>query len=368
MKPWLIMLDATVFEIPATGIAKATLGLYQACAGIQPGLRIVAVHRNPLPASLPAAWQVVREQPGASPGLWRRQVFRRLAEQWKPDFVHFPWNGDIPRLPRTTRAIMTLHDVLPLDIPDYFRTPAGRLWYWLRKRRDLARASLTVTDSDYSRGRIQQLLRPRRDPRVIYPSTLLPFADEEPSPERAPYYLYVGGYDARKGLEFMLRLFLELRRSGRIGARLLLTGTPCYFSPSFKALVQEAVSTGWVEQRGYLDDRELARTIRGARALIYPSRYEGFGLPPLEAMALGCPVLTTPCTALPEICGDAVLYADPEAGDDFARCWLELENRPDLRAQLAERGTRRATRFNGQDSARRFLEALHEVSRPEAAP
>ena len=346
-----VLLDGSVFELPGTGVARATTGLYQACVAAQPGLTVSVAHSGRLSAPLPPGWTDVPE--AVAPACARL----------RPDLVHFPWNGKIPRLPRSLPSVMTLHDVLPLEIPGYFKSWTARARYWLARRRDCRRAGLVITDSEYSRQRIRAGLRTSRDPLVVYPASLLPSVADDPSPAPEPYFLYVGGYDSRKGLEVMLELYLRLRRAGALTSRLVFTGTRQPLSPSFRQNMDEALRRGWAEEKGYLDDATLARCFKQARALIYPSRFEGFGLPPLEAMSLGCPVLTTPRTSLPEVCGDAVLYADPGDAEEFGRRWTALEHDAALRQDLKERGLRRAAQFSWDRSARLFLDAVNSLLR-----
>lgn len=348
-RPGHILIDGSVFEMPATGVAKAAIGLYRACAAANPALRVSVSHQRPLVAEIPPDW--ARESGPVA----------EVAARLRPDFVHFPWNGHVPRLPRGVRAVMTLHDVLPLEIPGYFPSRLAMAKYWLAKRRDCKRADLVITDSYYSRHRITSALRIRRDPLVVHLAALLPDLMTDTPRDADPFFLYVGGYDPRKGINVMLSLFLKLRRAGALSSRLVFTGSPRYHSESFRRDMEEAKRLGWVEERGYLDDEALARCFKQARALIYPSRYEGFGFPPVEAMASGCPVLTTPRTSLPEVCADAALYADPDEEPEFARLWIALETDDALRADLARRGLRQAARFSWDRSARIFLDALERL-------
>ncbi len=106
---------------------------------------------------------------------------------------------------------------------------------------------------------------------------------------------------------------------------------------------------------------ELVHLIKTAKALIYPSRYEGFGLPPLEAMTLGCPVITTRATSIPEVCGDAALYVSPDDKQDLAKAILAVENHDHLRQDLRARGIEQAKRFTWENSARVYLDALYRL-------
>ncbi len=353
-----VLLEGRVFERPATGVAKATMGLYAACLARLPALRVAVLHRRPLRAALPAGLAPRRVGRLLPEGLWGRQAVALCARWAPPAFVHFPWNGGVPRLPAGTRVVTTLHDVLPLAIPQHFRDAAGRQAYCARVQRDLDRTDLLITDSEYSRGEILRHFRVRSEPVVIPLASTLPPGPPAAGPARGSYFLYVGGYTARKNLEGLVRLFCALRREGALRSRLVLTGSRHYFSREFARLVAEGVSQGVVEEAGYVPDEALAGLLAGARALVYPSRYEGFGLPPLEAMAAGCPVVTTAGTSLPEVCGEAALYVDPGDERAFAQALCALERDEGLRRELRARGRARAARFSWDAAAARFLGAV----------
>ena len=116
---------------------------------------------------------------------------------------------------------------------------------------------------------------------------------------------------------------------------------------------------------GFVGDEQLAGLLRHALALAFPSTTEGFGLPPLEAMALGCPTIVAPCGALPEVCGDAALWADPHAPDQWIDRIVRLRDDPGLRADLRRRGLAQAARFTWREAACGLLEAVLGRSRAE---
>lgn len=354
-----VLLDATVFEIPCGGIARATIGLYEAARGLDPSISIVALHRKPLATALPPGWRTLRGATALPLRVWRAVAFPLYARATGADIVHFPWNGNVPRMRTRATPIMTLHDVLPLEIPGYFADAAARDAYRAQKARDLRRARLCITDSDYSRARIRSEF-PGSDPVTIRLSTGLPRPAEHPL-HTGPYFLYAGGYDPRKGLVGLLRVFLRLHEEGRIRAPLVLTGHRSYFSSEFRDAVERGVSTGRILEAGHVSDADLSTWMRHALALLYPSRYEGFGLPPLEAMSLGCPVVTTRHTSLPEVCGNAAVYAEPDDDATWADAILRLEQDPQHRDALRAAGLAQAATFSWEDAARRFLSEIDRI-------
>jgi glycosyltransferase involved in cell wall biosynthesis len=118
-----------------------------------------------------------------------------------------------------------------------------------------------------------------------------------------------------------------------------------------------------VKRVGYVSDGELRALYEHAACFVYPSLYEGFGLPPLEAMACGCPVLASDAAAIPEVCGDAALYCDARSPGDLAARLGALMREPALRRTLAERGRARAAQFSWRRAAAANWDALAEAAR-----
>jgi glycosyltransferase involved in cell wall biosynthesis len=280
----------------------------------------------------------------------------------KPAFVHFPWNGYVPRLLRGTKIIVTLHDVLPLLIPDYFPSKKAEKAYRDRVQADIDRSDLLLTVSKFSKREILRNFSVQAEPTVIYYAPTIQTSGSQDSFSKSyqNYFLYVGGYDKRKGIESLLEVFITLHEQQSLQSKLLLVGKSFYYSKEFKKLIDEGFRINAVEERGYVPDSVLAHLYANAKALVYPSKFEGFGMPPLEAMASGCPVITTKCTAIPEICGDAVYYADPDEEEALAHSLMDVENSNELRNKLARRGLEQASKFSWDETAKVFL---NETSR-----
>jgi glycosyltransferase involved in cell wall biosynthesis len=353
-----IIFDASVLEMPFTGIAKTSLLLYRGCLAQQPGLTVTGVHRKAVAGEVPTGVALARGGRFFSTDLWRSYYLPRQVKRRRADVVHFPWSGGVPARLSDCVVVTTIHDVLPLEMPGGFKTPRDEERYRQDRQRDIDRSHVLFTDSEYSKRQLHNNFALRSDPIVNYfGPTLEGDGKGVPGGKAAtsPYLLYLGGYDRRKGILELLEVFLELRRQGRIGCRLLLAGKSHYFSEELRRRITEGKESGHVRELGYVPDQELVALLQDALALVYPSRYEGFGLPPLEAMHIGCPVITTSRTSIPEVCGDAALYIDPDDRREFGDALVAVENDASLRARLREAGFCQARKFTWEKAAATFL-------------
>lgn len=180
----------------------------------------------------------------------------------------------------------------------------------------------------------------------------------------APFGLQPGRYFAtlstlepRKNLGLVLEAWQRL--AGRLPADIclvLIGGSGA--GHIFRADGTSASEPAGIVRTGFVADAALPALLGGAIALVYPSRYEGFGLPPLEAMACGTPAIVTPLASLPEVCGDAALYVDADDGAALADRMAALVDSPSLRAELAEAGLARAGGFTWEAAAERMRAIL----------
>ncbi len=356
-----LFFDATIFEIPLTGVGKTTLFLYEACNKIMPEISFVGFHKGNLKNSYPRFLKFVQ----ADNACWRKENLQNLVPNLGLAIAHFPWNGPVPFSMKIPVA-MTLHDVLPLEISGYFgRNPLRRWAFTHRTQQNISRCNTIFTDSDYSKKMILTKFRVKREPVVNYFGATLeiPENSKRGNSNNSNFFVYVGGYDPRKGIMPMLKTFIELRVQKRIESRLIMTGSPNYFSDELRKLLIQSEKAGFVEQRGYVSDSELVDLYLNARGLIYLSKYEGFGLPPLEAMHVGCPVVTTMGTSLPEVCGDAVLYVDPDVNQQVANAIEALEKSQGLRSLLVEKGIKQARKFSWEKCASIFLSTTEAIEK-----
>jgi glycosyltransferase involved in cell wall biosynthesis len=183
----------------------------------------------------------------------------------------------------------------------------------------------------------------------------------------APYLLFVGTLQPRKNLGMLIDAFARLLDAwdGADGPapRLALGGKKGWLYDTLFAQVERLGLTDRVRFLGYVPDADLPPLISGAAAVVLPSLFEGFGLPALEALACGAPLLAANATSLPEVTGDAALLLDPHDPDAWAAAMRRALRDPDLRADLARRGPARAAQFTWARTAEETLAVLEEAGR-----
>lgn len=262
--------------------------------------------------------------------IGRAAASRRLRRQVRAgsDVVHYPFTVPVPAAgPRP--HVVSLHDVQHLDMPDFFSRPE-RVYRRLAYDRAAQRADAVITVSDYCRDRIVQHLGVPEERVTVVHLAVAPEFGFSRGPRQA-FVLYPARRWPHKNHDRLIAAMTRVRES-RPDLRLVLTGggEPLPDAPP------------WVEQRGLVSVAELAELYRSASCLVFPSLYEGFGLPPLEAMASGCPVAFSTAGALPEICHDAGIAFDPTDTEAMSRAIVEAIDSTD---RLATLGLERARQF-----------------------
>ena len=279
-------------------------------------------------------------------GLARGRTLSRRLEA--VDLVHYPFTVPVPRVARGTPTVVTLHDMQHRDLPTLF-SPAERAYRRIAYERAAARADAVITVSDFCKAAIVDAtgVDPARVhvvPLGVRPTTPL----SEAAPE--PMLLYPARGWPHKNHRVLFEAFGILRRT-RPGLRLVLTGSqPGEIGP---------VPAG-VQDLGRIDRVELDRLYARAAALVFPSLYEGFGLPVLEAMAAGCPVAASDLPPLREIAQESAVYFNPRDPQDMARA---VDQALRDRAQLVVSGRARSADFTWERCARAHLRVYESVRR-----
>ncbi|MEE8525699.1 MAG: glycosyltransferase family 1 protein [Thermoanaerobaculia bacterium] len=255
------------------------------------------------------------------------------------------------------RLVATVHDLSIERVPETMREStrrdlAGHL------RSTLERAERVLTDSETVRGELVDsgLAEASRVVAVhLGPGTLVAagLAEGGELPPGVPedYVLHVGTLEPRKDLPTLFEAWRELRRRSVAVPGLVLCGGFGWKTEEVRSAMADGVEEGWILHLGYVEDEQVVALYRGASAVVLPSIYEGFGLPALEAMIAGIPLVCSDIPVLREIAGAAALYAPPGQPEKWADRLTELLESAELRSDLACRGRERALKFDWQRTA-----------------
>ena len=267
--------------------------------------------------------------------------------------------------------VFTMHDVSPLVYPDFYPTNMRRSLKFLISR-GLRKAKLIVCPSEHARETTAEHfgVDPDRISVVHHgiDSRFRPLPEEE-APDtvreryqiRAPYALYVGKLMLRKNIVRMLEAFDLLRRDAP-ELTLVLCGRRFWDTHFLDEAIVRLRLQDRVVELGYVPDADLPLLYAGAEMALYPTLFEGFGFPVLEAMACGTPVVTSNVSCLPEIAGDAALLVDPQKVEEIAAAMRRLHADAALRRTLREKGLARAALFTWQRAAEQMVEVYRRAS------
>jgi len=289
------------------------------------------------------------------------------------DLLHCPYFAAPLCLPAPT--VVTVHDVIPLVMPEY-RVRAESRMYTRLVATTVRRADAIITVSEYSKRDIVRTLgipddrihvignavdehhRPITDARLID-------AVRERYGIGPKYLLYFGGFDVRKNVDRVLRAYAMLPEVTRreyqlvIAGRLHLLGHPLYPDP--RPRVRELGLDDYVVVTGQIREQDKAPLYSGASLYVFPSLYEGFGIPVLEAMACGAAVITSNLTALPEVVGDAADLVDPYDVKAISDAVADLLENTEKRTALRDRALARAADFSWTRVAQQTLEVYRKL-------
>ena len=178
----------------------------------------------------------------------------------------------------------------------------------------------------------------------------------------ADYILYVGTIQPRKNLGTLIEAYARLKKERGIANRLVITGRKGWLYDRLFARLKELALGDEVIFTGFVPDEELPYIYDGAKAFVYLSFFEGFGLPPLEAMACGVPVITSNTTSLPEVVGDAGIALPPKDVEGVTAALARILTDPETAAAMKEKGLRRARTFSWESTARQTLEIYGKIA------
>ncbi|MGQ9584862.1 MAG: glycosyltransferase family 4 protein [Anaerolineae bacterium] len=301
---------------------------------------------------------------------WRLPLpLQGLVGPW--DLYHSP-NFTLPRL-RGGRSIVTIHDLSFLRVPQ-FAEPRLRRYLMVAVPKAVRQADGVLADSATTRRDIQDLLGvPPTRIQVIHAACDGQFrrvTDATRLDEArhrlvlpARYILSVGTLEPRKNFEGLIRAYaLLLQERPHLPHHLVVAGRPGWLGQGTLRAVEETGLAGRIHVRQNVEDEDLPALYSMADLFVFPSWYEGFGLPPLEAMACGVPVIASDRGSLPEVLGDAARYMAPEDLQGIARAIAELLDNSLERDRLAQRGLKQAGQFSWARSAEKLLAVYQQLA------
>lgn len=280
------------------------------------------------------------------------------------DLMHHA-GGTIPLL-RSKPSMLTIHDLQPLLLPDNFSRAKQAYLRW-RLPASARKSRLVATLTEYTMGTIVKRLHvPAERVEIVSPGYTSALAEEpEGHPQEAyditgPFFLYPAITYPHKNHELLLRAFAAVAKE-RPDALLVLTGGPAQMEQQLSELAQSLGIRDQLRRLGRIDRGDLNWLYKHAVALTFPSRFEGFGLPVLEAMGHGCPVIAAATTALPEVVGASGVLLSPDDADAWAAAMIELLTDDARREWLAEAAIARTAEFRWSSSAKQLQRAYERA-------
>ena len=351
--------DARALVSPAAGVRRYARELFGAMAGLS-GVDVVAAGTAPgadLPAGVSSAAAAASLPTNVG---WMISGLPRAARSAQVDIFHAPAYTAPLGGPRP--LVLTIHDISYERHPEWYpyrRDPARRAFY----RWSARTADRIITDSEFSKQEIASGYQLDPDRIAVVPlaagSCFSPAVDVEPA--SSPYLLHVGDLHPRRNVAVAVRALkrLRARREDLRAVRLVLAGVDRGAGAS---LVENCSpeDARMIELAGKVSEDALLQLYRGASALVYPSLYEGFGLPLLEAMACGTPVIASRASSIPEVTGEAAILLDPNDDAGWAAAIESLFD-PARATQLRAAGLQRAAAFSWQRAAASTVEIYRQA-------
>lgn len=393
-----VVLSGWFWEFPETGSGQYLRYLTAALADVAPAARFVVI--TPMPSASDDACAPNVEfvvAPGKRTNFgklrWEQMTLPHAARQVGADLLHVPYWA--PPLHAALPTVVTVHDLIPLLLKPYRGGPLVRLYTALVSATS-PRAALLLTDSEASRRDIIAHLRvsPARVQTVYLAVDRMYVAAAEVADETAPgsiaprsirckisveedmtvlrefglqpgYILYLGGFDVRKNVRGVCAAFAQVCREAP-DAHLVIAGklpaVDSDFAPDPRRLAREAgIPEARIHYVGFVPESAKPSLYRQARAFVFPSFYEGFGLPPLESLACGTPVVGSRAASLPEVVRDAGVLVDPTDIHGMAAALVRLLTDDAFHADLRRRAIQRAARFTWETTARETYSAYEKV-------
>jgi len=382
-----IGINGWFYSMPYTGIGQYTVNLVKELSALVSGEHKITIFLNNvtratvLPVLPNIDYHAIDKKKRANDII---DVFefefllRKTSSRLNIDILHTPYLCSALLHGNSFKHIVTVHDMIPRVFPKYRGSLLRKLSLW-HAERHVNRADLIITDSVHSQSDIHKYVGIARDRIKVIPIAADPAFEisieknkmhgiKEKYSLPNDYIFYIGGFDFRKNVKNLLEAYAMARNNG-ISELLVLGGK---FSPSVKQLSRGLVENisqiaselniqDFIRILGPIPQEDLPCIYKMARLFVYPSLYEGFGLPPLEAMKCGTPVLASNCSSIPEIIDREDLLFDPDDSKKLSEKmqWMLADN--ELRQSISEWGIKKANSFSWPETAKQTFELYRSV-------
>ena len=300
--------------------------------------------------------------------FWYQYRLRWFLEKHKPDILVSP-DGGIP-LHTSVKTLSVIHDLNFEHFPGDM--PKGVRGYYQNYYRKISKAaSRLITVSEFSRKDLVETYNvPPAKVDVVYNGAgqkFRPLDEKEIAAAREkysssfPYFLFVGSIHQRKNLPNMMKAFTDFRKSAGSEFRFIIAGAKRWWNEEMENAFRQSPFMNDILFIGRVSDDELTALTGGAHALLFVSRFEGFGIPIIEAMKCGVPVITSNTSSMPEVAGGAGLLVSPDSVTEISNAMKRITSDKSLWDDLSDKGKKRAERFSWNESAELFWKSIEKT-------
>ncbi len=360
-----LLMDARALQKHIDGISRYSLGVINALSGLEPGWKLSAIVN---PEAAPHVEGLSVEQVISSTARFHRGENRELVpliESSGADcYLNFSMAGPLSSIP----TILSVHDLMVLNVPGYFgssffRNLLARFLFRRRIKRSIDHASAVSVLSEASLCDLRKTFPGAEMKAFVAGAGQDLFSgNQKESSERKDYLLYVGNARAYKNIT---RLIVAYARLKAINPRFPEMKMVVRRDRAFKDFMRDVLDCSArksISVLSHVTDDELRKLYRSCTGLVIPSLKEGFGLPALEAMAAGCPVVASAGTALEELVGEAGILVNPESVEDIMRGMAMLTSKPELRRDLARKALERARNYSWEKTASVIVDRIGAIT------
>jgi glycosyltransferase involved in cell wall biosynthesis len=379
-----IALNCQLLSMNVTGVTRYISGLVRAlpCVDLTCQYTLLLNRRVPeslLPQASNVEWRVTHFPiNGTKTRILWEQFVQPLEVAFRGfDAIHHT-DRSMPWLPTGIPSVSTIHDISYAFFPETY-TPGKVAYSEIMARIAAARADRIITISENTKREVMHYLKMSEEKiRVVYEAVdnmFQPVSSAEVLQEARQrlglpdgMILYVGSLNPRKNLVALIRAYAELKRTTDLPHKLVLVGPSEWKSDPVFHAVKDLGLESEIYLLGFVLDSELVCLYNLADLFVFPSLHEGFGLPPLEALACGTPVVCSNRASLPEVVGEAAIMVEPTDVKGLAQAMERVLTDPDLAQQLRGKGLERAPLFSWEKTARETLKVYEEVARKGNLP